>query len=73
MFLSEQELSELTDLDRKSAQIEWLTNRGYKFDVSATGHPKVLRKYVERRLGLRDDDVMVNSTAVPNFAHLEML
>ncbi len=51
MFLSRDELIELTDLKQPSAQIRWLTEHGYRFDVGASGRPKVLRSTVEARLG----------------------
>jgi hypothetical protein len=50
MFLSPEDLANLTDTKRVARQIEWLTNRGYKFDISITGRPKVLVKELESRL-----------------------
>lgn len=52
MFLSREELYELTDLKMPFAQCKWLTKHGYPFDISASGRPKVLRSYVEARLSL---------------------
>jgi hypothetical protein len=50
MFLSRDELQDLTDLKLPHAQCRWLSEHGYPYDVSASGKPKVLRSYVERRL-----------------------
>lgn len=50
MFLSRDELHELTDYKRPAEQIRWLTKRGYRFEVGASGRPKVLRATVETRL-----------------------
>jgi hypothetical protein len=50
MFLSPDELLELTDYRRAADQIRWLTDHGWKFEVGATGRPKVLRAEAERRM-----------------------
>lgn len=51
MFLSREDLVELTDRQTARAQIAWLAEHGYRFEVSAAGRPKVLRSAVEARLG----------------------
>lgn len=51
MFLTKDELKELTDLERPTAQIRWLNDNGYRFEVSAAGRPKVLTSAVTKRLG----------------------
>jgi len=51
MFLTNQEISELTGLRRPSAQIRWFKNRGWPFEISALGNPKVLRVVAIARLG----------------------
>mgnify|MGYP003657317772 CR=1 FL=1 len=50
MFLSADELAELSDRKRARDQIEWLKEAGYRFEISAVGRPKVLVEEVERRL-----------------------
>ncbi|BCM23822.1 DUF4224 domain-containing protein [Methyloradius palustris] len=50
MFMSPEELIELTDYKLASHQCRWLTEHGYPFDTSASGRPKVLRSYLEQRL-----------------------
>ncbi|SDH41386.1 DUF4224 domain-containing protein [Propionivibrio dicarboxylicus] len=54
MFLTPEELADLTDYDvgQWSRQRRWLDRNGYPFELSAAGRPKVLRAYVEKRLGL---------------------
>jgi hypothetical protein len=42
MFLTPDKLVELTDCKRRSDQVRWLRDRGYRFEVSAIGRPKVL-------------------------------
>jgi len=50
-YLTKEELIELTDRQLPSKQIDWLKRYGWKFAVSAAGHPKVARTYHEFRLG----------------------
>jgi hypothetical protein len=51
MFLTEEEVRELTGLVRPAAQVRWLKEHSYPFEVNAKGHPKVLKSVVEKRLG----------------------
>jgi len=53
LFLTKEELKDLTDLKRPDAICRWLRENGYAFDVAATGWPKVLRSLLELRLGLQ--------------------
>jgi len=48
MFLTHDELEELTDSPRKGRQIEWLMDHGVRFVTSLSGRPKVLQIEVER-------------------------
>ena len=49
-LLTPEELHELTDCARPSAQIEWLRARSWVFEIGATGRPKVDREEYERRM-----------------------
>jgi hypothetical protein len=51
MFLTIEELAELTGCKRAQNQIRWLVQNGYKFERNVCGKPKVLRAAVEKRLG----------------------
>ena len=51
MFLTPEELRELTDRTYAKYQIAWLVENGWKWEPSADGHPKVLRAYAEERMG----------------------
>jgi hypothetical protein len=66
MFLSRDDLQELTDSPRKDRQIKWLLDHGVRFVVSLSGRPKVLQAEIERVMlgGLR------NQSAQPNFTKL---
>jgi hypothetical protein len=49
-LLTPEEIRDLTDCARPSAQIEWLRARSWVFDIGATGRPKVDRQEYERHM-----------------------
>jgi len=49
-LLTPDELHELTDCARYAGQIEWLDDRGWKYEKGATGRPKVDRAEYERHM-----------------------
>ena len=51
MILSADEVEKLTDRPQPKKQIEWLTRRGWVFEVGASGRPKVSRTYFDQRMG----------------------
>ncbi len=51
LFLTSDEICELTGRKLRSAQLRWLMDRGWIFETNAAGKPLVLRSYVDRRLG----------------------
>jgi len=60
MFLTPQEIAELTGRVRYSAQINWLRANGFEVIPRADGRPMVLRTHVEVKMG-----GLVNSPAEP--------
>lgn len=52
LFLTPDELRELTDATLKRLQVQWLDSHGWTYVTSRMGNPKVLRAYMEQRLGL---------------------
>ena len=64
MFLSHQELKDLTDRKIAKAQMRWLKNHSYPFEIGASGKPKVLRSLVIDRLQNTSNCVQLNE---PNF------
>ena len=50
MFLSANELADLTGRTRASAQVRWLAGNGLRFVLGADGRPRVLRAEVEGKL-----------------------
>lgn len=55
MFLSPEDLHDLTGYKKPKLQRRWLTENGYRFDVRADGKPVVSRAHYESRndLGTR--------------------
>lgn len=64
LFLSADELRELTDLKIPKAQMRWLDKHHYPYEISASGKPKVLRSFLIERLNLKGT---TNSKTEPNF------
>lgn len=50
LFLTADELKELTDLKIPKAQIRWLDKHNYPYEIGASGKPKVLRTFVLEKL-----------------------
>ena len=50
MFLTADELEQLTGLKRPSAQAKWLSTRGWRFDTRADGKVVVLEAEARRHL-----------------------
>jgi hypothetical protein len=51
MFLSTDQLAELTGYKVAYYQVRWLRARGWTFEVGGDGRPKVLVAHAMRRLG----------------------
>ncbi len=57
MFLTPDELVELTDSHRRQDQAKWLRENEFVFFYSRLGNIKVLRAHVEAQFGLRENTV----------------
>ena len=51
MFLTADEVADLTGLQRPRAQLSWLRANGWPVEEDAAGRPKLLRAVVEARMG----------------------
>jgi hypothetical protein len=49
-LLTPEEIHELTDCQRHAGQIEWLSDRGWKYEVGTSGRPKVDREEYQRHM-----------------------
>lgn len=50
LFLTRDELHELTGLQQAAAQRRWLETHGWRYEIAANGRPKVARLYFERKM-----------------------
>ncbi len=69
MFLTAEELRELTGYQKPALQRCWLAENGYSFDVRCDGRPVVSRLYYEGRQGT----VKARRLSVPDLAALVKL
>ena len=51
MFLTPDEIEELTGLKRGRDQLRWLRERGWPVEEDAKGRPKLLAEVVRARMG----------------------
>lgn len=49
MFLTKDEVHDLTGYTQPAAQRRWLVKNGYSFDVRGDGRPAVLRQQLQER------------------------
>ena len=63
MFLTAEEIADLTGIKRPSAQVLWLRSNGWPVEVDVAGRPKLLRAVVEARMGA----VPLHQQAAPNW------
>jgi hypothetical protein len=70
MFLTHDELVELTERKTKGAQIAWLKANRFQFVAGANGHPKVLRAHVQAKLCGGTVAASAQSSAEPNWGAL---
>lgn len=50
MFLTDEQIVELTGYTQQSAQIRWLARNGFRFEVNKMHRPKVAVAEVERKM-----------------------
>ena len=67
MFLTPDDLVTLTGYTWPAKQRQWLTARGWVFEVAASGRPVVACTYAEQRLGALPQ---AEKTWQPNLASL---
>lgn len=52
MFLTPEDLHELTGFVRPSKQIDWLTKQGIVFRIAGDGHPRVMTDHLRKVMGV---------------------
>lgn len=67
LFLSPEDLHDLTGYKVGHYQATWLKSHGYPYELTISGKPRVLRAFVEKKLGLASADVSPQTK--PDFSH----
>lgn len=65
MFLTEQEVADLTGYKQAGKQVAMLRRQGVPFHVNAAGHPKVARAVIE---GKQTHATITSKTWTPSWA-----
>lgn len=73
LFLTRDELEELTGYRRPHEQVRWLTKRRWRFEQNAAGAPRVARAYLERRMVGEERSEAPGPPARHNFAALRVV
>ena len=68
LFLTCEEVGTLTGFKTPKRQVEWLSTKGWRFEINGNRKPIVARKYTEKMLGC---GVPEESTYRPNFSALQ--
>lgn len=74
LFLSAEELAELTGRASSAGQRKWLKDNGYPFATNANKRPIVAREYLLNRLGVAatmSPHAMMAAVPRPNFGALK--
>jgi hypothetical protein len=69
LFLVPDEVATLTGYRLTNRQVEWLRDRGWRFELNANRRPIIARRYAEKMLGCGTDDEQPKMIR-PNFASL---
>ena len=67
VFLNAEEVEILTGFKTNTRQVEWLSTKGWRFEISGNRRPIVARKYVEKMLGCGAPE---QNAYAPNYAAL---
>ena len=67
-FLTADELNTLTGFKTPARQVEWLRNKGWRFEINGNRRAIVARKYAEKMLGC---GVPEQASYQPNFRALQ--
>ena len=72
LFLSKEEIAELTGRKQRQKQVEQLTVMRITFTLDAFGWPKVLRKSIEAELGVNPNQRTSNNSSIFKYTELNL-
>jgi hypothetical protein len=67
LFLTHKEIVDLTGYEVAHYQALWFESRGYPLERTNSGKPRVLRAFLEKRLGLATEGQLEQTE--PDFSH----
>lgn len=67
-YLSASELAELVDCkpNQRSKMVSWLTSNRWRFEIGASGMPRVARAYHDKKMGISDEPARTKYAEAPN-------
>lgn len=67
-YMSADELAALIDCkpNQRSKMIAWLTQNRWRFEVGASGLPRVARAYHDKKMGISDETARSRYAETPN-------
>ena len=68
LFLTGEEVGTLTGFKTPARQVQWLSTKGWRFEINGNRRPIVARKYAEKMLGCGVPEEVAYR---PNFAALQ--
>ena len=69
-YLSANELAELVDCkpNQRSKMVNWLTAHRWRFEVGASGLPRVARAYHDKKMGISEETTRSRYAETPNLS-----
>lgn len=69
MFLTQEDIQDLTGFKNRKNQIKWLRENGINFLIAGDGRPRVLHSHIESLIGATSKTV--KRRVEPNFSKFE--
>jgi len=69
-YLSANVLAELVDCkpNQRSKMVNWLTSHRWRFEVGASGLPRVARAYHDKKMGISEETTRSRYAETPNLS-----
>jgi len=69
-YLSASELAELVDCkpNQRSRMVTWLSSHKWRFEIGASGLPRVARAYHDKKMGISEEPTRSRYADTPNLS-----
>lgn len=69
-YLSATELAELVDCkpNQRSKMVNWLASHKWRFEIGASGLPRVARAYHDKKMGISEESTRSRYADTPNLS-----